>query len=273
MERPLRNDHLALDRPREGLPGAEGSIMISRPIQAHALAAEQRPPPPGARHPDQVAIDPASSLTRSALAFAMRCHAGRRRHSDGAAFIAHPLEVARLLREAGCTDIVVAAGLLHDVIEDANVRVAELTAHFGDDVANLVQAVSDDQSIQSYRERKRMLRDQVRSAGGDAALLFAADNISQVRELPNLVRRERARSDPRATRARSHLEHNHQARIEHYRESLTMLQHVIADHPLVKQLANELDSWPISPVPGTIERAATTDHDPRRRARRRFGPT
>lgn len=184
-------------------------------------------------------------MTRSALAFAARCHAGQRRHSDGAAFIAHPLEVARLLREAGCNDIIVAAGLLHDVVEDTHVSVAELTARFGEDVATLIQAVSQDGSIHSYRQRKRMLRDQVRSAGGDAALLFAADKISKVRELPALVRRDRARSHPSVARARRHLEHDHQTRIEHYRASLDMLQRVAPEHPLVKQLASELDSCPV----------------------------
>ena len=98
---------------------------------------------------------------RSALVFAVRCHARQRRKSDGAAFIEHPLEVAGLLHDAGCSDVVVAAGLLHDVVEDSHVTVAELTWRFGAEVASLVQAVSEDSTVDNYRHRKRMLREQV----------------------------------------------------------------------------------------------------------------
>jgi len=192
--------------------------------------------------------DLATSPAQSALVFAAGRHAGQRRNSDGAAFIEHPLEVARLLREAGCSEVVVAAGLLHDIVEDTHVSVAELTERFGADVANLVQAVSDDPSIQSYRDRKEMLREQVRGAGIDAALLFAADKISKVRELPDRVRRDRARLAAAGRGQRTHdlLERCHQLRLEHYHKSLRMLQDVAPGHPLVKRLADELEHLPIA---------------------------
>jgi hypothetical protein len=66
-------------------------------------------------------------------------------------------------------------------------------AWFGAEVADLVQAVSDDTSIRGYRLRKQALRDQVQNAGGDAALIFAADKISKVRELPDRIAHDRAR--------------------------------------------------------------------------------
>jgi (p)ppGpp synthase/HD superfamily hydrolase len=209
---------------------------------------------------DRAAVDQASALARSARAFAARCHARQRRESDGAPFIEHPLEVARLLRDAGCSDVLVAAGLLHDVVESTDVSAAELRARFGAAVANLVQAVTDRTRVESYRLRKQVLREQVRSAGVDAALLFAADKISKVRELPDLARRDRARfvATPRATRARDHMEHDHQMRLEHYRESLRMLQLAAPGHALVQRLARELDSCAIA-----IGRGAGGDHEGR----------
>jgi (p)ppGpp synthase/HD superfamily hydrolase len=189
-----------------------------------------------------------SPLVRSARAFATRCHGRQRRESDGAAFIEHPLEVARLLRDAGCSDIVIAAGLLHDIIENTQVSAAELRARFGTAVVSIVQAVSDDASIESYRRRKRLLREQVHRAGPDAALVFAADKISKVRELPDLVRRDRARSPTtaRGERARNQLDHDHQMRLEHYHESLKMLRLVVAHHPLTQRLAEDLLACPIT---------------------------
>jgi hypothetical protein len=223
------------------------SSAESAGIQATAVH-RQRTAPDAITYGDRPAIDHAVALPGSARRFAARCHSRQRRPSDGAPFIEHPLEVARLLRAAGCSDVVVAAGLLHDVVEHTDVSVAELRARFGSAVADLVQAVSDDASIPSYRRRKLLLLEQVRCAGGDAALLFAADKIAKVCELPDLVRRDRARSDrtARGHRGRDHLDDDHQMRIEHYHESLVMLQGVAAGHPLVVRLASELDSCPIT---------------------------
>ena len=182
-------------------------------------------------------------LAPRALAFAVRCHSGQRRISDGEPFIQHPLEVARLLRDAGCSEAVVAAGLLHDVVENTHVGLGEIAARFGDDVAALVDAVTDHSCIESYRERKQVLRDNVRFLGGDVALLFAADKISKVREWPRHRRREQEQLEelPPHSRARRYLAHHHAMRLEHYRKSLTMLERVAPEHPLVAQLADELE--------------------------------
>lgn len=228
--------------------------MISRSDQPTEVPAAERrwTQSERARHTDRG--DQTSPLARAALAFALQCHAGQRRSSDGAPFVEHPREVERLLRDAGCSDDLAAAGLLHDVIEDANVSAAELTARFGARIANLVQAVSDDACVYGYRQRKRMLREQVRSAGDDAALLFAAEKISKLRELPDQIRRDRARFDmtARESRARNHTEHHQQMRLEHYHKSLEMLQRVAPRHPLVNRLKEELDNCPI-----TMRRRAT----------------
>ena len=181
-------------------------------------------------------------LIPQALEFAVHCHAGRRRESDGEPFIQHPLEVARLLRDAGCSEAVVCAGLLHDVVEDGDVGLSELTERFGDGVAALVDAVNDDSCVDSYRQRKQVQRDNVRFIGGDAALLFAADSIAQVREWPRRAGRQRARLDdlPPDSRARRYVEHHQELRLEHYLASLKMLERVAPGHPLVALLRDEL---------------------------------
>jgi (p)ppGpp synthase/HD superfamily hydrolase len=142
----------------------------------------------------------------------------------------------------------VAAGLLHDVVQDAGVSVAELTARFGAAVADLVRAVSDHGCVESYRPRMQMLREQVRSAGANAALLFAAEEISRVGELAAQLKRDRDRFCATETelRVRNHLEHYQRMRVEHCRESLGMLRGVAPGHPLVERLANALDDCPIT---------------------------
>jgi len=170
--------------------------------------------------------------TSAAVAYAERKHAGQRR-SDGTPFIQHPLEVATLLYYAGAPDHVIAAGMLHDVIEKASVNTAELRARFGPRVTGLVLAVSDDDSIASYGRRKAALRHQVAGAGAESLTLFAADKVSKLREL----RREAAvdASAPiRGTRAR---------RLRHYQRSLALLQERLPESPLVRDLRDELGSF------------------------------
>jgi (p)ppGpp synthase/HD superfamily hydrolase len=115
-------------------------------------------------------------VTGAALAYAKRVHAGQRRAVDGAPFIFHPLDVASLLYSAGATDPVIAAGMLHDVIEDTAAVASDLRGRFGRKVTDLVVAVSEDDRIADHDARKAALRAQVAASGHDALLLFAADS-------------------------------------------------------------------------------------------------
>jgi (p)ppGpp synthase/HD superfamily hydrolase len=138
-----------------------------------------------------------SPLTRDALTFASEWHDG----------VSHPVEVACLLHEAGYPDEVVAAGVLHDVLEDTDADRAELERRFGPVVAGLVEALTDDPDISDDAERRAVLRAQVAAAGEQAAVVFAADKVSKAREL-------------RARHSRGELERRDRGRIEHYEASL-----------------------------------------------------
>jgi (p)ppGpp synthase/HD superfamily hydrolase len=159
----------------------------------------------------------------AAVAFAEQRHDGQRRRYDRAPFIHHPLEVATLLRDAGAGDELVAAGVLHDVVEKASVSPGELEDRFGPRVAGLVCAVSENPAIAEYAARKAALREQVAYAGEDALMLFAADKLSKVREL----------HDPRAKAPAR--------RITHYRRSLELLKALLPDYRLTRELDSELE--------------------------------
>jgi (p)ppGpp synthase/HD superfamily hydrolase len=172
-------------------------------------------------------------VTRRAIVYAERVHEGQRRSSDGGPFIAHPLEVACLLYDIGAPDDVIAAGVLHDVLEKTDADAADLQACFGLRVATLVLAVSEDQRIRGYTERKAALREQVATAGRDALMVFAADKISKVREL-NL---EDARSGERPPGGSSQPDR----RIAHYRQCLKLLEELLTDSSLVAELRTALE--------------------------------
>jgi (p)ppGpp synthase/HD superfamily hydrolase len=125
-----------------------------------------------------------SELIRRALELADRAHAGQTRNgSGGMAYIHHPVAVAELLAESDFGEEAVAAALLHDVVEDSETSVEELAAAFGQPVARLVEALTDDESIESYERRKDEHRRRVAAAGGAALAIYAADKLSNVRVL------------------------------------------------------------------------------------------
>ena len=102
----------------------------------------------------------------AALAYAVRVHAGQRREVDGAPFVLHALEVGSLLYRDHAPDHVIAAGILHDTIEKTDADADDLEARFGRPIATLVCAVSEDDRIPDYEQRKAALRS--RSPGLDA---------------------------------------------------------------------------------------------------------
>jgi (p)ppGpp synthase/HD superfamily hydrolase len=178
-----------------------------------------------------------SPLTGEALAFADERHAGQTRDIEEVPFVTHPVEVACLLHEAGYSDEVVAAGVLHDVLEDTDAEPEDLVSRFGHDVASLVGAVSDDPTIEDPLERKAALRRQVAEAGERAAAVFAADKISKAREL-------------RVRMSRGAHREGDGAKVEHYEASLEMLAGVVPGHDLLGQLRKELDALHTLPACG-----------------------
>ena len=200
---------------------------------------------------------PGLPMARAALRFASARHANQYREIDHASFIAHPIEVGSLLRADGQPDEVIAAGLLHDVLEKTGTTRAELQRRFGAWVAGLVESVSDDPSIDDYELRKRELRDRVAHAGSSAVAIFAADKVSKVRELALLPS---SRPDEATTRAK----------IAHYRASLTMLRRVAGNSALVDLLDAELNRLAAPAVTETRADGATTGIARAKRSRLEF---
>jgi (p)ppGpp synthase/HD superfamily hydrolase len=172
--------------------------------------------------------------SRAALDYARELHRGQRRESDEAPFILHPLEVAALLYNTGHPDRVVAAGILHDTVENSEAGLEDIEARFGAELAALVGAMTENPAIADYRERKAGLREQIAGLGREAVAVYAADKVAKVRELRARATREPdllAREDDAV-----------RLKFEHYWESLAMLQREDPEHPLVRQLRFELEA-------------------------------
>jgi (p)ppGpp synthase/HD superfamily hydrolase len=168
-------------------------------------------------------------LSKAALEFARARHAGQTRGSDHAEFVLHPVEVASSLERSHYPDFVVAAAILHDVLEDTDAERCDIEARFGPEVAELVATLSDDPSIGDKERRREDLRERVREAGGYASVIFAADKVSKVRELRALL----ASGPPTAET---------EAKLRHYRASLEMLEEVMPGSHPVELLRFELEA-------------------------------
>jgi GTP pyrophosphokinase len=93
-------------------------------------------------------------LLRHAYVFAANRHQGQVRRS-GEAYFTHPLTVAWILAEMELDEVAIAAGLLHDILEDTGTTAEELELEFGPEVTRLVTALtklSDFESSFSSRE-------------------------------------------------------------------------------------------------------------------------
>ncbi|XTZ19365.1 MAG: HD domain-containing protein, partial [cyanobacterium endosymbiont of Rhopalodia fuxianensis] len=76
-----------------------------------------------------------------AFNFAYQLHEGQYRKS-GEPYIAHPIAVAGLLRDLGGDKAMIAAGFLHDVVEDTDVTLEQIEEQFGKEIRNLVEGVT-----------------------------------------------------------------------------------------------------------------------------------
>ena len=125
---------------------------------------------------------PAIRLISEAAELAARRHNGMARKGRGnEPYINHLAEVANLLAAAtdGADAELVAAGWLHDVIEDTDTTREELAPKFSDRVASLVVECTDDMSLPKAERRRRQVVDAPKKSAG-ARLIKIADKISNV---------------------------------------------------------------------------------------------
>jgi (p)ppGpp synthase/HD superfamily hydrolase len=130
------------------------------------------------------AVAERSEQVRAALDMARGAHAGQVRNaSGGRPYIDHPVAVAEQLSAHVDDEGVIAAALLHDVVEDSELGLDDVRECCGGRVAELVGVLTDDESIEPYADRKREHRDRVEAAGGRAMAIYAADKLTNVRML------------------------------------------------------------------------------------------
>jgi GTP diphosphokinase / guanosine-3',5'-bis(diphosphate) 3'-diphosphatase len=130
------------------------------------------------------------NLIRRAWEFCVQHHQGQMRAS-GEPYIIHPLEVAEVLAEMKLDATAIAAGLLHDAVEDTPATNEEIEANFGDQVAHIVEGVTKIDKIQFANREDRQaenVRKMLLAMVSDVrvVLIKLADRLHNMRTLEHL---------------------------------------------------------------------------------------
>ncbi len=127
---------------------------------------------------------------KDAVKFSIKTHEvyqKQKRKGKDIPYITHPLTVGLILARAGASEDVIAAGILHDTIEDSTpekkVTHSMLLERFGQEVADLVLSVTETDKELSWEERKAEALEHIKSFSNDSLLLKSADIISNMSEI------------------------------------------------------------------------------------------
>jgi len=130
------------------------------------------------------------TIVKKAYDYSLKHHEGQTRAS-GEPYLVHPLEVALVLSEMKMDPVAVAAGLLHDSVEDTSVTISDIRQEFGEQVAHIVEGVTkiskidfatrEEQQAENLRKMMLAMVDDIR-----VVLIKLADRLHNMRTLEHL---------------------------------------------------------------------------------------
>lgn len=129
-----------------------------------------------------------TSLLDRAIVFAVKAHAGTERRGKGFPYIVHPLEAMEIVSTITPDQVLLAAAVLHDTVEDTEVTEEQIRKEFGDRVASIVASESDtfEEGVKeedSWHVRKQAAIERLASASMDAKIVALGDKLSNMRAI------------------------------------------------------------------------------------------
>ena len=128
-------------------------------------------------------------LVSEAIVFAVGAHDGMRRRKSSAPYVLHPIEVAAIIGTMTDSQEVIAAGVLHDVCEDAGVSIDEIGERFGERVMALVASETENKREDLPPEKTWLIRKEeslvkLRDTDDiDILILWIGDKLSNLRAI------------------------------------------------------------------------------------------
>ena len=183
-----------------------------------------------------------NELLNDAIAYAAAMHRSGLRKGTTMPYIVHPLEVMHILEVMTGDKHVMAAGVLHDVVEDTSATLEDVYARFGDDIGTLVEAHTEKHKEDPWEKRKEEALAHLAKADLREQKLVLADKLANMRSIErdyarygeDLWQRFKRGKDIQswyyhaAVKAMSNLEFDTEA-VAFYREFEDKVNHVFGD--------------------------------------------
>jgi len=118
-----------------------------------------------------------------AIEVAVKAHRKQVRKGTTIAYITHPFAVSVMLAKAGCSEEVIAAGILHDTVEDAGVKTDFIREEFGEKVASIVEKCTEPDKRRPWNKRKKHHLDSLKDAVLDVKFVACADKLHNIRTI------------------------------------------------------------------------------------------
>ncbi|MFT9598123.1 HD domain-containing protein [Mesobacillus sp.] len=122
-------------------------------------------------------------LIDKALQIASMAHEGQYRKNTKIPYIAHPVAVGMILQKAGYSEEMVAAGILHDTVEDTDITMEDIEREFGIEVVRIVEGCSEPDKSLSWEERKEHTIEFLKTASEEIRVVACADKLHNVRSI------------------------------------------------------------------------------------------
>ena len=133
-------------------------------------------------------IEIMGELLNKAIVFATNAHAGQFRKSTDIPYILHPVEATSIVGTMTTDDEILAAAVLHDVVEDTNTTVEQVKELFGDRVAHLVASESENKrenlpAESTWKIRKEETLAHLKTAPLEVKMITLGDKLSNIRAI------------------------------------------------------------------------------------------
>ena len=128
-------------------------------------------------------------LVSEAIAFAVKAHDGMRRKKSNAPYILHPMEASVIVGTMTDDQNLIAAAVLHDVVEDANITLNEIEKRFGNRVRELVESETEDKRLNlppesTWRLRKEESLEVLKNTENiDVLIVWLGDKLANMRAI------------------------------------------------------------------------------------------
>ncbi|WP_160723779.1 HD domain-containing protein [Bacillus sp. USDA818B3_A] len=124
-------------------------------------------------------------VIEKSLQVAAKAHDKQRRKGSDIPYIVHPVAVGMMLMKAGFNDSLVAAGILHDTVEDTGLTLNDIEKEFGTEITKIVEGCSEPDKSLSWDQRKAHTIEYLKTAPIEIRAVACADKLHNVRSITN----------------------------------------------------------------------------------------